>query len=146
MGLRLKEFGLLLLRREVEVKVGLGKCVQIISETGRGFQDPDYLLISSANNYIKSVFLYLKQSHCVNVIAVNLSPGNLMIPIISLAFCNNSGCLVFGNAYQKMAGVIPLDGSYLVGVSVARFSKNPPIFGPFPNHNCPSVVKSNQNR
>lgn len=61
------------------MQVGLGKVVEIISETSRRFNDSNNFLIGPAGDQIDQILAHLNKRYRVNVIAMNLRPRNFMV-------------------------------------------------------------------
>lgn len=76
------------------MKVSFGEAIEIVGKAGRGFEDPDDFFISSTNDKVQCILFDLQDSHSVDIVAMNLSPGNLVELIILKVVCYNSRCLI----------------------------------------------------
>jgi hypothetical protein len=93
---------------EVQMKIGMGKGVEVVGEAGWWLQDTDNLLIGPAGNHVQNALLHPKHSNCVDVVAVNLCPRDLVVMACAV-FCDNPGGLVFGYTHQVLSAAVPLD-------------------------------------
>lgn len=56
------------------MEVGLGEAVEVVGKAGWGLNHPDNFFVSSTDDKINSVVLYLYSCDGINVVAVNLRP------------------------------------------------------------------------